>query len=340
MVTIEDIARLAGTSPMTVSRAINTPEKLKPSTLEKINKIIEETGYRPNMFARSLVRGKSKTIGVLTSNLYNQVYADILSAIEKIAYKNGFVVINANVDNYSNAQQALDMLICNQVDGIILLPLEMNMLHMNDYRVALHETDKFLKHFKSVCDRYNLTVVTISQKIEGFPDIAFDFEKECEISINYLIEKGYTDIAMLNSNYPEGLWKAKEDKYRCIMEERGLAKHILVCNGHADITGGRKAMEELLSKHRPRAVYCANDNMAGGAIQAIGRAGLRIPEDIAVMGNDDFYICEYLYPRLTTVSLGATQAGTVAVERLLGIFEGQTYGDTSVTPFLCERESV
>ena len=154
MVTIEDVAKLAGVSTMTVSRVVNKSESVKPTTREKVLKVIEETGYKPNMNAMSLVSGKSKMIGILSSNYYNQAYLDIVVAIEEYAYGEGFTVINANVNDYVTACNALDLFLGKQVEGIIVLPLEMKMTKVEDYRDSLKELAKFSEYFKQTVKRH------------------------------------------------------------------------------------------------------------------------------------------------------------------------------------------
>ena len=340
MVTLDDVAKVAGVSAMTVSRVINNPEKVRRSTIEKVNGVIEQLGYRPNLLAKSLVVGKTKTIGIISSNMYNQVYTAIITAIEEIANKEGFVIINADVNTYSSAANAFDLLLGNKVDGIILLPLEMNIKYIPNYKNALLETYKFLNYFEAACRKYDVKAVTVSQEIEGMPNIAFDFVKQCDISVRYLISKGYRKIAMINCYFPEGLWMDKENRYIEIMNEHGLSDNVCVEKDVETIEGGKRAMKKLLEKNVPEAVYGANDIFAAGAIHAIYENGLKIPEDIAVIGNDDFYICNYLYPRLTSVALGAREAGTVAIRNLLSLLGGETVQNYVVKPSLVERDSV
>ena len=164
MSTIKDVAREAGVSLMTVSRVINGTGQVKQNTVDRVNGAIKKLGYRPNLLAKSLAQGKSKTIGILSSNMYNQVYIDIITSIEKNAYKEGFVVINADVSNSVDAKQALNMLLGSKVDGIIILPLEMDMSELPDFKVAVEETRKFYDYFNEIRISDGIKAITISQK--------------------------------------------------------------------------------------------------------------------------------------------------------------------------------
>ena len=340
MVTLEDVAKLAGVSAMTVSRVLNNPDVVKKATRDKVNEVIAQSGYRPNLLAKSLVSGTSKTIGIISSNLYNQAYTDIIVAIERIAYTRGFGIINTNVNTSDEAIHALDRMIASRVDGIILLPLEMKMAALTDYREAVAEGDIFIEYFKKMCADQQIKTVTVSQKIGNLPDVGFDFACQCELSLDYLLNRGYEDIAMLNSHIPAGLWKCKEDKYIEIMERHGLGAYVLVERDAAVIHKAKQATEQLLDRHVPQAIYCANDVLAAGALQAIHERKLSVPDDIAVIGNDNMYICNYVYPELTTVALGSEIAGEQAIKKLLSLLEGQSVESETVAPYLVERASV
>lgn len=341
MVTIEDVAKLAGVSTMTVSRVVNKSESVKPTTREKVLKVIEETGYKPNMNAMSLVSGKSKMIGILSSNYYNQAYLDIVVAIEEYAYGEGFTVINANVNDYVTACNALDLFLGKQVEGIIVLPLEMKMTKVEDYRDSLKELAKFSEYFKQTVKRHNVPVITVSQKFEGIENVAFDFEGVAKLAMDKLFEKGYRDIAMLNSTIDDGFWIQKERIYREAMIANGCEKHILIEKDIALVDGGRNAMLRVLEKRTPKAVFCANDYMAIGALQVINAKKLSVPDDIAVIGNDNVVFCEMTSPRLTTVSLNMKTAGETAVKRLFERLGGSEQKEDSVTGIeYIERETV
>lgn len=341
MVTIEDVARLAGVSTMTVSRVVNKSDSVKNTTRDKVLKIINETGYKPNMNAKSLVCGKSKTIGILSSNYYNQAYVDVVSAIEDYAYGLGVTVIDANVNDYVSACNAVDNFLGKQVEGIIVLPLEMKMSRVADYRESLKEIADFSAYFKEIVQRYNVFAITVSQKIEGIENIAFDFTSIAEIAMEKLFEKGYRDVTMLNSCIDAGFWQEKEIIYRTMMKNVGAEEFINVEKDVALVEGGRRAMERVLEKRMPRAVFCANDYMAIGALQTLNKRKLSIPEDVAVIGNDDVLFCEMTSPMLTSVSLNMKESGRAAIIRLFELIDGaEPREDVTIPVFYKERETI
>lgn len=341
MVTIEDVAKAASVSTMTVSRVINNSPLVKEETAQKVKRVIEELGYRPNRLASSLVSGKSKTIGVIYSNMYNQVYTDVINGIEEIAYDNDYVVISINVDSLYMAKKTLNMLIGSQIDGCILLPLEMNMSKSKEYDSAVNEIREFCDYFRETVTSYNIPVTTVFQKIGGIVNVNFDYVNQARMAMDYLLGKGFENIAMLNSNIYEGFWRDKENVYREAMKRAGLEDHICVERDVCIVEGGYEAMKRLLKQRVPEAVYCSNDYFAIGAIQAINEAGIKIPNDISVMGNDNIYFCEMVFPKLTTVSLNPNKVGKKAMEILLKLLsKGNINKDIIVPPTLVERNSI
>ncbi len=339
MATIRDVAKEARVSLMTVSRVINNPGLVKQDTVDKVNKAIKKLGYRPNLLAKGLAKGKTKTIGIILSNIRNQAYIDIITTIEKEAYKKGFVVINLDVSNSNEAKQALNMLLGNKVDGIIILPLEMDMSEQKDFMVAVRETSKFYEYFKDIVHADNIKAVTVSQKIEKVTNIDFDYYKQAEITMNYLFEKEYKDITFVNANYKDGLWQTKEDVYIKMMNDKGLVEYINIEYCNNNINGGYDSMKSLLEKRIPKAVYCANDIIACGAIQAILEKGYKIPNDIAVIGNDDMQLCNYIYPKLTSINLGTKEVADKAFKDLLRLIDGESAEDSFMKPYLVERKT-
>ena len=157
--------------------------------------------------------------------------------------------------------------------------------------------------------------------------------------MNYLFEKEYKDITFVNANYKDGLWQTKEDVYIKMMNDKGLVEYINIEYCNNNINGGYDSMKSLLEKRIPKAVYCANDIIACGAIQAILEKGYKIPNDIAVIGNDDMQLCNYIYPKLTSINLGTKEVADKAFKDLLRLIDGESAEDSFMKPYLVERKT-
>ena len=340
MTTLEDVAKKAKVSTMTVSRILNNPASVKPATRERVEKIIKEMNYRPNMLAKSLVRGSSRTIGVIYSSIYNQAYLDMITGINEVSYRNDYCIMSTNVDNYTDAVKSFEMLIGNQIDGIIILPMEMAMSTRKDFSASIAEMGDFYHYLEKVMKDIKLPALTISQKCEGMNNISFDFVKQAEITMDYLMEQGKQNIAMISSPFQDGLWLEKEKVYRRKMEEADLGNFIRIERQNATVQGGHLAMDRICSGPLPDAVYCANDILAVGALQSAWSNGCRVPDDLSVIGNDDIPLSEMTYPRLTTVSLNSNLAGQTAIQMLLKRIGGEEIEDVVMTHYMVIRESV
>jgi LacI family transcriptional regulator len=341
MIRIEDVAKKANVSTMTVSRVINSPEKVKPATREKVTKVIKEMNYRPNLIAKSLVSGSAKTIGVLYSNIYNQAYLDMIMGIDEIAYSNNYTIMSSNVDDYESAVRGLEMFLSNHVQGIIVLPMEMRMSTREDFRLGIAEMGRFYRYLESAIEKTGTPTVTVSMKCGNIPNISFDFPRLAEIAVNYLIDKGKKNIALITSIIQEGLWEEKEKVYTEIMRSNGLEKYIKIIREPATVQGGHIAMARLCGgSDVPEAVMCANDYIAIGAVQSAWSNGFKVPDDISIIGNDDISLCEMTFPKLTTVSLNSCKAGQTAINSLISVINNEKVNDNVVEHFIVERSSV
>ncbi|GHV01281.1 LacI family transcriptional regulator [Clostridia bacterium] len=343
--TLEDVAKQAKVSTMTVSRVINNSPNVKRATVERVRKIIEELNYRPNQIAKSLVQGSSKTVGVLYSNIYNQIYLDIITGIDSVAYKHDYILMNANVDRYNTAVKTFNMFVGNRIDGLIVLPMEMSMSDTDDYIKARTEMENFYVYLDEAARGLDIPIVTVHQRIEHAYNIAFDFGKLADLAMRHLVGKGFKNIAMLSSYMLDGLWKDKEDIYRRIMQENGLERYIRIERENITPEGGFRAMNKLLRSGEPlcEAVFCSNDYIAVGAVQALNNAGIKIPEQISVIGNDNANSCEMTFPKLTSVSLNPYIAGQTAMETLLRLIGKREPPPEKVIPIahtLVERGSI
>ncbi|HTS29831.1 MAG TPA: LacI family DNA-binding transcriptional regulator [Bryobacteraceae bacterium] len=306
---IKDIARLARVSHSTVSRALHGNQQVSAKTAARIRKIAEKAGYRASAAARSLVMGRSSTIGVVVTNIADPFVAGVVGGIEDMAEQHGYSVFLAN----SNADAEREMRVVRsfeerRVDGIIVTSSRVGALYV------------------PLMERLQVPVVLLNNQhpSEFVHSVLIDNLEASYQATRHLIQLGHRRIAYLGDRFGHQSDKERNAGYRRALKEGGIEfAPEFVVHGDGMPEGGMKAIGELLAlSRRPTAVFCYNDMSALGAMRQIRAAGLRIPDDLSVAGFDDLYISQYLEPPLTTVRQPMRQMGRMAMETLLHIFDG------------------
>lgn len=345
MVNIRDVAKKAGVSMMTVSRVVNGNANVREETRNKVQAAIRELDYIPNQLAKGLVNAASKTVGVLFSNIFNPVYSSIISGIEGRARELGYHVIISNATDYESSVNAMHMLISKMIDGLIVLPVEPS--GMNDdasSKRALNDMWRFYDTLKEMLSRRNLPCVVIDIDIhsDAVEYVCHDYAGAAEIGMRYLIDAGFRRIHHINSELKEGLWQDRRRVYETCMTNAGLGDNIRIDYCANATRDAFTLVQKLLQQgERPEAFYCANDILAIGAMQAITACSLKIPQDIAVMGNDGISVGDMLIPSLTTVDINSIEVGRQSMESCHCFMEGHRPGKKIyVTPSLLRRTSV
>ncbi|MCK6627360.1 MAG: LacI family transcriptional regulator [Anaerolineae bacterium] len=305
MPTIHDVAAYAKVSASTVSHVINNTRFVSTETRARVLEAIEALGYKPNILARSLRRQETATIGLVVPDNSNPFFAAVARAIEDAGFAEGYNVILCNSDNSETKEAAyIDVLVAKQVDGLILSPWQ-------DHPSSL---EKILEA--------RLPVVAIDRVANDLPidQVLVDNEQGGYLAGQYLVQLGHRRIGCI-APPPESLHSAGN---RIIGFRRALAEAGVELNEEAVISsnfrysGGEAAMCELLKRNLDlTAVFTANDLMAAGAIQALRRAQLQVPEDISIIGFDYSLQAMITIPLLTTIAQPITELGRVCVSLLL-----------------------
>jgi DNA-binding LacI/PurR family transcriptional regulator len=302
-VTIRDVARAAGVSNATVSQVLNGSRPVADATRLRIERVIAELGYRPNTFARALKTLRSQLVGVVLPDLSNPFYPALVRGVQDELALNGYhtVVVNTDAERAQELELVAE-LVARQVDGLVLTTFT---LSDADYAGIAAKGVPF----------------AVIGQTESFDHAHTNDYAAAREMTEYLLGKGYDSVAHLAGPPGGGIGPAgpRLAGYRAATRERGLrGSAALVVHGEFTVAGGSKAMLQLLeSGARPRAVFCANDLMALGAIEAAGTVGLRVPEDLAVAGFDDIHAASLVRPSLTTVGHSARELGTRAAGLLL-----------------------
>ena len=306
-VSIKEVARLAGVSIATVSRCINKPDKVTEKTRLKVQDAIRQTGYSPNTLAQSFRRGRTNIVMVVLASVGDPFFSAVMRGIRVAARAKGYSVIIEDTQlNQMTADEIGAMLVSNQTDGIILLA----------------SMSPFGNEVLSAKSKRRLPIVigceTVSPELADFPSVHIDNIAAAKEATNYLISQGHERIAMVCGQASSLLTKDREFGYRAAMKEAGLPiEDGWVVEGDLTIAGARKATRKLLNhSNTPTAIFCANDEMAIGCLHEIKSAGLRVPQDISIIGFDDIRYAEVTDPPLTTISQPAEEIGERVMYRL------------------------
>lgn len=302
--TIHEVASRAKVSITTVSRAINSPSLVDPTTAQRIWKAIDELKYYPDVHARSLVSGKSNILGLIVSDITNPFFPELVKGFEDVVVQRGYEVLVSST-NYDPARMALCVrrMIERQVEGVAIMTSEMEE-HLVDQLVSRHVPTVFLD---------------VGTPGEGISNIVVDYAHGINEAVQHLVDLGHQKIGFVSG--PETLASANTRRAAFL---KSKADHLLIQNddwirqGDHRVSGGVAAMNELLQlAERPTAVMASNDLTAVGMMSAIRRAGLSVPKDISVVGFDDIWLAEFTDPPLTTVRFPRDQVAEQACRALM-----------------------
>jgi len=298
--TIKDIAQLAGVSYGTVSRVLNKQTGVNSKTKERVQKVIDEVGYRPNAIARSLVKKQSNTIALMVPDISHPFFGSMALAVDKEAYKRGFNTILCNTDyNLEIERKKMNFLLEKRVDGIIIKP-------------ALESSCQF--------SNFNIPTVLISHSHEGETSY-IDIENIAggKIAGDHLIDCGYKKIAFIGGYEDAASTQLRLKGLRKAMEDRNISfDDDLIRLGAYSIQSGYTGMADILAKGNiPDSVFCANDLIALGVLQKADECGLKVPEQLGVVGFDDILIASLPQIRLTTIRQPIDRMGVLATEMLI-----------------------
>jgi DNA-binding LacI/PurR family transcriptional regulator len=308
--TLIDIAKIAGVSPSTVSRALRNHPDINLKTIERIKKIAEKYNFSPNPIAQGLKNNTTRTIGVIVPEITHDFFSTAISGIEKVVYNSGYTLILCQSnEEYEREVINIDMLLNHRVAGII---------------VSISENTKNGDHFKRVIERKTPLVFfdRVYDEINT-TKVIIDDRKGAVDAVSFLIQKGYKKIAHFAG--PKNLSNSSQ-RYQGYCE--ALKKNKVKINKDFVFYGGMNeddgyvSMEKVLNmKNRPDAIFAVNDPVAIGAFQKITEAGLKIPKDIALIGFSNNKIMSLVKPALTTVEQPSFEMGKKSAELIISRIE-------------------
>lgn len=333
-VSIKEVAKIAGVSIATVSRCVNNPEKVTEKTRLKVQDAIRSTGYSPNTLAQNFRRGRTNLVMAVLRSVGDPFFASVMRGIRTAAKAKGYsVVIEETQLDTMTANEIGAMLVSKQTDGIILLA----------------SMSPFGTEILSAKSHRRLPIVigfeTVSKDLAGFPSVHIDNVAAAKEATNFLISQGHRRIGLIYGQESSLLTKDREFGYRAAMNQAKLPiEDGWVVEGQLTINGARQATRKLINhKHRPTAIFAANDEMAIGCLHEVKSAGLRVPQDISLVGFDDIRYAEVMDPPLTTICQPAEEIGERVMYRLCREIEDGMSGDNTpdIVPHkLVVRQSV
>ena len=322
---IREVARLAKVSTATVSRTINGSDKVTPETKERVQRAIEQLKFYPNTWARALGSGRSSLYGLIISDITNPFFPELVKSFEDIAVQYGQDVLVANT-NYDPARIELCVtrMLQRKVDGVAIMTSEMDA--------------RLITEFQS---REIPLVFLDTGKAEALTsNIVVDYAAGVDAAVEHIVSLGHTKIAFISGPMNLRSARVRREAFAGCLERRGIGAG-LTEEGNHQVDGGHQAMARILErKERPTAVLASNDMTAIGALGAIHERGLRVPEDISIVGFDDIQISAFTQPALTTVGLSRDEIARVAFRALYSSRQdGARGGEYAVQPALVVRRS-
>ncbi|WP_441318800.1 LacI family DNA-binding transcriptional regulator [Herbaspirillum seropedicae] len=306
-VTKEDVARAAGVSHITVSRVINSPEKVSPATRERVEAFIASMGYIPNLLAGGLASRRTRIVAAIVPTISHSIFAETLRGLSEQLCMQGYQLLLGQTNYSEEAETGLvEAFIGRRVDGLVLTGVQHSPMTRQRLKAA----------GIPVVETWDLTDTPIDM-LAGFDNHAAG-----RAMGDYLYQKGYRRMAFVGGDDPRGM--ARVAGLRESLRHHGAAEPVhLVMPMGAFLQAGREAIGRLLTQHpEVDAAFFSNDVIAAGAALECARRGIAVPGRIALAGFANLEIATEVLPALTTVQISAHQIGLTAAEMLLTRFDG------------------
>jgi len=294
--TIRDVARASGVHISTVSRTFSAPHLVNPETRSRVLACAEHLGYRPNRAARALITGRTHNIGLIVADIANPFFPPLIKAAESQARNRDYHIFVADTNEDPAAEEELVHALAKQVDGVLLCSPRMSnsLIEQLSREVAL---------------------VVINRQVANLPAVVMDVGQGARLAIEHLIGLGHRRLALLGG--PRGSWTNREIRRAAGTATRVADAELTVLGPNLPNEEGGAALAEQVRRAGVTAVLAYNDLMAIGLMEGLETLGLRVPQDISVVGIDDTALSRRTRPKLTTVATPTGAAGRAAVDMLL-----------------------
>ncbi|MBE8989687.1 LacI family DNA-binding transcriptional regulator [Nostoc sp. LEGE 12450] len=331
-ISIEDIARRAGVSHSTVSRALRDNALISPKVREEIKQLAQEMNYVPNAIAQSLQNKRTNTIGVVVTSIADPFFAEVVDGIEQIARPAGLsVLLSASHRDLEQEMAAIDTFHRRRVDGILVA----------DSRISK-------QHIKQLTQIAVPTVLINGQtedQCEIFHSVAIDDRLGARLATEHLISLGHTAIGYLGVSDRSRSNRQRLEGYQIALAEAGLPQNpdwVAISDEYdtriSDVATGQNMLSKLLTAE-VTGIFCYNDMVAVGALLACQELGILVPRNLSLVGFDGIALGSYVTPTLTTVSQPMLEIGGYAMQMLIDLLADKAVENRVLSPFLIERGS-
>lgn len=334
-VTIKDIAKELGLSTSTVSRALRDSYEISPETKKLVLEYAEKINYRPNPIALSLKEKRTRSIGIIVAEIANSFFSQIINGIESIAYDKGYnVIITQSHESFERELINVQYLASRSIDGLL---------------ISVGSETQDLSHLTNLYDR-GFPIVFFDRVVDSIEThkVTVDNQKGGYDASKHLIDSGYKNIAAIANSEFLSITRERLAGYQTALEEAGMKydkNRVKYClHGGLVYEEVELALDELFKqKKKPDAIFAAADKLTTNCLRYFKSKGIRVPEDIALIGFSNIDLTELLSPSLSVVRQPAFEMGQVATSLLLNMIESkrpvQDFTTTVLPPVLFARES-
>lgn len=329
MSTIKDVARESGVSVATVSRVINKSPKASAASVECVKAAMSKLGYRPNANARALVNQTTNTVGVLVSDVSDPFFGTAVKAIDNVAQDHGKHILICNgYHDPKLERESIELLINSRCESLIIHAKSLTDKELIDFANEVPGMVIINRHIPELADRC----------------ISLDNRKGSYLATEFLIRHGHTKIACITSSHAIEDVEERVEGYLAAMKDNGLvATKSHIEYGEPNSEGGEYAATNLLTKSVPfTAVVAYNDYMAAGAISIFEENGMKVPQEMSIVGFDDGLIARYIHPKLTTIRYPIKLMAEKAARLSLSLAKKENIEPEAnrFSPTIVRRESV
>ncbi len=305
-ITIHDVAKKAKVSVATISRVLNNSELVADKTRKKILQIAKDLNYVPNASARGLSTRRNDTIGLLLPDVYTEFFSEVIRGADQAAQELGYHFFVSSDHNQKSEMEVALRAIRGRVDGVII---------MSPYIDAQTLRETILPR--------NLPVVLLNCALANgtYDSLSIDNAGGAFRVVQHLLEHGYERIAIIKGTDENVDARERLQGYREALGKSGreISSRLELAGDFTEASGHEAAEKILELSPRPRAIFASNDAMAVGALSALRKAGVKVPDEVALVGFDDIPIARYLNPSLTSVHVSINDLGMLAMKRIIQI---------------------